>query len=60
MPEDTLETTRSNENATPVVLVISDARGKTAASVVEAAADQFDDGCIQILRLGNVLSLIHI
>ena len=54
MPEDTLETTRSNENATPVVLVISDARGKTAASVVEAAADQFDDGCIQILRLGNV------
>ena len=54
MPEDTLETIHADQNVMPVVLVISDARGKTAAGVGEAAADQFDDDCIQSLQLGNV------
>lgn len=38
----------------PIVFVISDARGKTAVSVVEAAADQFDDEIVTIKALGNV------
>ena len=39
---------------TPIVFVISDARGKTAAGVVEAAAAQFEEGVISIKQLGNV------
>lgn len=38
----------------PIVIVLSDARGKTASGVVEAAADQFDDGIITIKQFGNV------
>lgn len=41
----------------PVVFVLSDARGKTASAVVEAAADQFVDGIITIKQLGNVRSI---
>ena len=41
----------------PVVFVISDARGKTAAGVVEAAAAQFEEGIVSIKQLGNVHSL---
>jgi len=41
----------------PIVFVFSDARGKTASSVVEAAADQFVDGIIVIKKLGNVNSV---
>ncbi|WP_058270325.1 kinase/pyrophosphorylase [Olsenella massiliensis] len=44
-------------DVTPVVFVLSDARGETAASVVEAAADQFSDKVVTIKQLGNVKSL---
>lgn len=40
--------------ATPVVIVISDARGKTATGVVEAAADQFGTDSVIIKKLSNV------
>lgn len=42
---------------TPVVVVISDARGKTATSVVEAAADQFGEDSVIIKSLGNVKNI---
>lgn len=42
---------------TPVVIVISDARGKTATSVVEAAADQFGEDSVIIKSVGNVRDL---
>ncbi len=54
--EDTLETMNGTD-VTPVVFVLSDARGKTAAGVVEAAADQFDDDIVIIKQLGNVKSV---
>lgn len=38
----------------PEVIVFSDARGKTAVGVVEAAAAQFVDGVITIRQVGNV------
>ncbi|OFK24292.1 kinase/pyrophosphorylase [Olsenella sp. HMSC062G07] len=44
-------------DVTPVVFVLSDARGETAASVVEAAADQFSDKVVTIKQLGNVKSV---
>ncbi|SEH57672.1 MULTISPECIES: kinase/pyrophosphorylase [Atopobiaceae] len=40
--------------AAPVVIVISDACGKTATGVVEAAADQFGADSVVIKRLSNV------
>jgi regulator of PEP synthase PpsR (kinase-PPPase family) len=42
---------------TPVVIVISDARGKTATGVVEAAADQFSEDSVIIKSIGNVRNL---
>lgn len=42
---------------TPIVIVISDSRGKTATSVVEAAADQFGEDSMIIKSLGNVRSI---
>ena len=42
---------------TPIVFIMSDARGKTAAGVVEAAAAQFEEGVISIKQLGNVRSV---
>lgn len=41
----------------PVVFVLSDARGKTATGVVEAAASQFGEDAITIKQLGNVKSV---
>lgn len=41
----------------PEVFVFSDARGKTAVSVVEAAAAQFVDDVITIRQVGNVHDL---
>ncbi len=41
----------------PEVFVFSDARGTTAVSVVEAAADQFVDDVITIRQLGNVADI---
>ncbi len=57
MPEDTLEEIDVFAQVTPIVFVLSDARGKTAASVVEAAADQFSDNVVDIKQLGNVHSV---
>ena len=45
------------ETATPIVFVISDARGETATGVVSAAASQFTDDIVVIKRLGEVRSL---
>lgn len=42
------------ETPTPIVFVISDARGETATGVVSAAASQFTDDIIIIKRLGEV------
>lgn len=44
-------------DGTPVVYVLSDARGDTAVSVVEAAADQFSDDSVIIKLFGNVKSV---
>ena len=57
MSEDTLDDIDIFADVTPVVFVLSDARGKTAASVVEAAADQFNDKVVTIKQLGNVKSV---
>lgn len=53
MPEEFIGEDIEDE-VVPVVFVLSDARGKTAVGVVEAAADQFDDGAIVVKQLGNV------
>jgi regulator of PEP synthase PpsR (kinase-PPPase family) len=45
------------ETATPIVFVISDARGETATGVVSAAASQFTDDIVIIKRLGEVRSV---
>jgi len=57
MSEDTLDDIDIFPQVTPIVFVLSDARGKTAASVVEAAADQFSDNVVDIKQLGNVRSV---
>ncbi|EHF01767.1 MULTISPECIES: kinase/pyrophosphorylase [Olsenella] len=56
MAEDRFDDPLVFEDVTPIVFVISDARGKTAAGVVEAAADQFGDDAVIIKTLGNVNS----
>ena len=45
------------ETPTPIVFVISDARGETATGVVAAAASQFTDDIVVIKRLGEVRSV---
>ena len=45
------------ETPTPIVFVISDARGETATGVVSAAASQFTDDIVIIKRLGEVRSV---
>jgi regulator of PEP synthase PpsR (kinase-PPPase family) len=45
------------ETPTPIVFVISDARGETATGVVAAAASQFTDDIVIIKRLGEVRSV---
>lgn len=42
------------EAPTPIVFVISDARGETATGVVSAAASQFTDDIVVIKRLSEV------
>lgn len=44
-------------SGTPIVYVLSDARGETAVNVVEAAADQFSEDAVVIKLLGNVKSV---
>lgn len=41
---------------TPVIYVLSDARGETANAVVEAAAAQFGYGSVDIVRVPNLSS----
>ena len=45
------------DTPTPIVFVISDARGETATGVVTAAASQFTDDIVVIKRLGEVRSV---
>ncbi len=56
MAEDRFDDPLVFDEVTPIVFVISDARGKTAAGVVEAAADQFGDDAVIIKTLSNVNS----
>ena len=44
----------ATETPTPIVFVISDARGETATGVVSAAASQFTDDIVVIKRLSEV------
>ena len=41
----------------PAIYVLSDARGETAKAVVEAAAAQFGDGSVEIIRVSGVESV---
>lgn len=52
-----VDTLFETETPTPIVFVISDARGETATGVVTAAASQFVDDIVQIKRLGEVRSV---
>ena len=45
------------DTPTPIVFVISDARGETATGVVSAAASQFTDDIVVIKRLSEVRSV---
>ncbi len=45
------------ETPTPIVFVISDARGETATGVVTAAASQFTDDIVIIKRLSEVRNI---
>lgn len=48
-----LSTDEVVEDIKPIVLVISDARGDTAYSVVVAAAAQFEEDALDIVKLPN-------
>lgn len=45
------------DDVTPVIYVLSDARGETANAVVKAAAAQFEPGAVEIIRVANITSL---
>lgn len=58
MSKDTVDITLEQDaQETPIVAVVSDSRGKTATSVVEAAMAQFDPGCIVIKKLLKVRNI---
>ena len=44
-------------DVTPIIYVVSDARGDTAAAVVKAAAAQFESGVVDIVRVTNITSV---
>ena len=44
-------------DVTPIIYVLSDARGDTAEAVVKAAAAQFEPGAIEIVRVSNITSI---
>lgn len=52
-----LDEVQETQTKEPCVYVLSDARGKTATGVVEAAASQFEDGIVTIKQVGNVKNL---
>ena len=41
----------------PIVYVLSDSRGETGAAVVKAAAAQFGDDSVEIVRVPNIHSV---
>jgi len=43
--------------AIPIIYVLSDSRGETANAVVMAAAAQFGNGSVEIVRVSNVASV---
>ena len=45
------------DEVTPVIYVLSDARGETANAVVKAAAAQFEVGAVEIVRVANITSV---
>lgn len=45
------------DDVTPIIYVVSDARGETANAVVKAAAAQFEPGAVEIVRLSNITSV---
>ena len=52
-----LSTDEVVEDIKPIVLIISDARGDTAYSVVVAAAAQFEEDALDIARLSDATSV---
>ena len=44
-------------NGLPIVYVLSDSRGETGAAVVKAAAAQFGDESVEIVRVPNIHSV---
>ncbi len=52
-----LSTDEVVEDVKPIVLVVSDARGDTAYSVVVAAAAQFEEDALDIIRLSDATSV---
>lgn len=48
---------QANLTHVPIVFVLSDADGTTATNVVEAAADQFEEGSVIIKKLRGVSSV---
>ena len=57
MPSLDLSTDEVVEDAKPIVLVVSDARGDTAYSVVLAAAAQYEVDALDIARLADATSV---
>lgn len=52
-----LSTDEVVEEVKPIVLIVSDARGDTAYSVVIAAAAQFDEDAVDIKRLSDATNV---
>ena len=52
-----LSTDEVVEDVKPIVLIVSDARGDTAYSVVVAAAAQFDEDALDIERLSDATTV---
>ena len=52
-----LSTDEVVEDVKPIVLIISDARGDTAYSVVVAAAAQYDEDALDIARLSDATTV---
>lgn len=48
------------EDPKPIVLIISDARGETAYSVVIAAAAQYEEDALDIVRLSDATSVAKV
>lgn len=49
--------TRSNDQSVPVVHILADHTGDTAAGVIHAASEQFDIGAVRVARLAKISNL---